>query len=146
LETVGLTVNVSDEGDPTWAAGSLVVEVWSDETEIPDTGDGTGRHAPDAKDIADGTLRLRNERRGSEDGRVYLIAARAEDSSGNVGFGFCTVVVPRDQSGEGFAEVTAQGSVALSTAASTPGSTIGEKVVPLGFVRHGVSEDLGPHQ
>ena len=41
------------------------------------------RDSPDAKDIAVGTLRLRAERKGNGDGRVYLIVVKATDSSGN---------------------------------------------------------------
>ena len=145
LAEVGLEVTVSDDCDPAGAEDSLIIEVWSDETEIPDTGDGTGRHAPDAKDIYAG-LRLRKERRGGEDGRVYLIIARAEDGCGNVGFGYCAVVVPHDQSEDGLAEVAAQAEATLATVASTPGTTIAEKVAPLGYTQHGVSEELGPHQ
>ena len=145
LDSVGLTTTVSDDCDPAGAAESLIIEVWSDETEIPDIGDGTGRHAPDAKDLYTG-LRLRKERRGAEDGRVYLIIARAEDGCGNVGFGYCAVVVPHDQSEDGLAEVAAQAEATLATVASTPGTTIAEKVAPLGYTQHGVSEELGPHQ
>jgi hypothetical protein len=39
--------------------------------------------ALDARDIAPGTLRLRAERKGNGDGRVYLIVASATDGSGN---------------------------------------------------------------
>jgi len=145
LENVGLTTTVSDECDPAGAAESLIIEVWSDETEIPDSGDGTGKHAPDAKDIYSG-LRLRKERRGGEDGRVYLIIARAADGCGNVGFGYCTVVVPHDQSQAGLDQVAAQAQAALATVEATPGDTIGEKVAPLGYYQHGISEELGPHQ
>ena len=145
LVNVGLEVNVTDACDQAGAQASLTVGVWSDETEIPDTGDGTGRHAPDAKDLYAG-LRLRKERRGAEDGRVYLIIARAEDACGNVGFRYCTVVVPHDQSQEGLDEVTAQADAALATVADTAGATIAEKVALLGYCQHGISEELGPHQ
>lgn len=148
LVSVGLTTNVDDGCDDLTAEGSLTVQVWSDETEIPDTGDGTGRHAPDAKEI-DTALRLRNERRGGEQGRVYLIIARAEDGSGNVSFGTCTVVVPRDQSAEGESIVATEAGAAEATVASTPGSTIAEKVAALivqGWTQHGLSGELGPKQ
>jgi hypothetical protein len=145
---VGLTTTVSDNCDPTGAAESLVVEVWSDETEVPDKGDGTGRHAPDAKDI-DTSLRLRAERRGGEDGRVYLIVASAEDGCGNVGFGYATVVVPHDEGEAALDQVAAQADAALALVSGAPGTTIAEKVAPLisqGWTQHGVSEELGPHQ
>jgi len=148
LVPVGLVTTVDDGCDDLTAEGSLTVQVWSDETEIPDTGDGTGRHAPDAKDIDTG-LRLRNERRGNEQGRVYLIIGRAEDGSGNVGFGTCTVVVPHDQSAEGEDIVAAEAAAAEATVANTPGSTVAEKIAPLvaqSWTQHGISGQLGPKQ
>ena len=72
-----------------------------------------------------------------------------EGGSGNVGFGFCTVVVPYDQSQEGLDQVAAQAAADLTTAESTFGTTVGEKVAPLVLVcfsPQGVSEELGPHQ
>ncbi len=148
LATVGLSTDVADGCDDPGAAGSLEVQVWSDETEVPEPGDGTGRHAPDAKDV-DLRLRLRRERRGTEDGRVYLILARAEDGSGNAGLGTCTVVVPHDQSAAGLAAVAAEAAAAEAAVASAPGTTIADKVAPLaaqGWTRHGISEEIGPKQ
>jgi hypothetical protein len=43
-------------------------------------------------------LRLRSDRAGSGDGRVYLIVAVATDPAGNQGHACCTVVVPHDKS------------------------------------------------
>lgn len=150
LEDVGLQVTVTDACDQAGADSSLEIEVYSDETETPDTGDGTGRHAPDAKDLPGG-LRLRKERRARENGRVYLIIARAQDGSGNVGFGYCTVVVPHDQSQAGLdlvnVEVAASVQAvdaAIGGASST--TTIADLVAPLAYIRHGISESLGPHQ
>ena len=150
LKEVGLQVSVFDACDQTGASESLLIEVWSDETEIPGKGDGTGKHAPDAKDVYTG-LRLRNERRGREDGRVYLIVATAKDGCANTGFGFCTVLVPHDQNEEGLAEVQAQSEAALAAVQSVAASSasVADVVAPLvvqGWTRHGVGEEMGPHQ
>ncbi len=147
LTNVELSVTVTDQCD-TSEIGTVTLEVWSDETEIPDTGDGTGRFAPDAKDFDMG-LRLRNERRAKEEGRVYLIVARVEDNSGNVGFGTCSVVVPHDQTTESANDVAAEAANAAATFANTPGNTIAEKIaglVNLGWTQHGISGELGNKQ
>jgi hypothetical protein len=145
LEAVGLTAEVGDTCDD---QSAIEVQVWSDETEVPERGDGTGRHAPDAKDV-DAGLRLRRERRGTEDGRVYLIVAHAEDGSGNDAFATCTVVVPHDQSADSGDAAAAQAAAAEATVAGAAGTTIADKVAPLaaqGWTRHGISEELGPKQ
>ena len=82
---------------------------------------------------------------------MYLIAAQAEDASGNIGFGFCTVVVPHDQTDEGLTEVLAQANDALAIieAASASATSIADLVTPLlaqGWTQHGISEEMGPHQ
>jgi low density lipoprotein receptor-related protein 5/6 len=51
----------------------------------------------DAADIGPDTLRLRSERQGRGEGRVYLIVTTATDSGGT-GFDVCTVAVPHDPS------------------------------------------------
>jgi hypothetical protein len=153
---VGLSVEAIDGCDQIGTAASVTVEVWSDETEIPDTGDGTGRHAPDYKALLEsgevGTF-LRNERRAQENGRVYLIVARAEDSSGNVSFGFCTVVVPHDQSQDSLTLVAAQADVDVATIQApsySQGTTIADVMAPLilqGYSQHDACGcSLGPHQ
>jgi hypothetical protein len=88
LVNVGLSVEASE-------GTTVAVSVFSDEDDLAP---GSGAHSPDAADIAPGTLRLRAERSGSGDGRVYLILVTATDEDGNVAFDCCTVVVPRDQS------------------------------------------------
>jgi HYR domain len=86
---VGLSAAAFDRCD-----GPLPVSilVYSDEDDETPTGDGV--HSPDAKNIAPGTLRLRRERIGGGNGRVYLIVASAQDSSGNRRTSCGTVVVP----------------------------------------------------
>src|SRR5437867_1637575 len=58
------------------------------------TGDGV--FSPAARNIAPTTLRVRDERKGDANGRVYLISHVARDSSNNAGFACCSVVVPHD--------------------------------------------------
>src|SRR5262249_35571715 len=76
----------------------VMVSVFSDEDDEMQTGD--GNFSPDAEDIAVGSLRLRAERQGNGDGRVYLILVEATDPSGNRGINCCTVVVPHSHKQE----------------------------------------------
>jgi hypothetical protein len=46
------------------------------------------------------SVQLRAERQGGSNGRVYTLAWRAVDDSGNASDGECIVTVPHDQSGE----------------------------------------------
>jgi hypothetical protein len=91
LVNVGLSVNV-DPPDAT-----LHVSVYADDNASPS----------DASDIAPDTLRLRAERQGSGDGRVYLIVTTATDAAGT-SFDVCTVAVPHNQSAESIAAVQQQ--------------------------------------
>ncbi|MFN0009795.1 MAG: hypothetical protein ACKVXR_18020 [Planctomycetota bacterium] len=122
LLDVGLGVSVAHDAPTT-----LTVAVYSDED---DSAPGSGRHAPDAVDVAVGTLRLRAERSGSGDGRVYLIVARAEDKFGNVGFDCCTVVVPSAQDAESLSSVHAQ--AAAAEAFCDPEGAVPPNFVPVG--------------
>ena len=89
LVNVGLEVN----GNPT-------IQVYSDEDDVWPA---SAQFSPDAK-LNNGDLRLRSERGGPGDGRVYLIVA-----------GDCaaTVVVPHDLSAASIASVLAQAEAAL---------------------------------
>lgn len=109
LINVGLTASASDNCT---ANQSVSVQVFADEDDEEATGDGT--HSPDAKDIASGTLRLRSERKGDSDGRVYLIIVTATDAAGNVSRCCRTVVVPMSQSPANISSVNAQAAAALS--------------------------------
>jgi hypothetical protein len=75
LTSVGLAATAVDQCE---GALSTSVGVFGDENDEEDTGD--GKYSPDAKNVAVGSLRLRNERKGSGDGRVYLIVPQATDS------------------------------------------------------------------
>jgi hypothetical protein len=107
LVDVGLTATATDN-----CAGPLpiAVHVFGNEDDLMPTGD--GNFSPDAKDIAPGTLRLRRERGGDGDGRVYLEVGSTADTSGNAAFACCTVVVPHSQSRAGILSVTARAAEA----------------------------------
>ncbi|MCB9546238.1 MAG: hypothetical protein H6706_10340 [Myxococcales bacterium] len=61
-------------------------------------GQGDGHTFPDVEGDCQ-TLRVRAERSGGGDGRVYRIGFRAEDDAGNVTEGECRALVPHDQGG-----------------------------------------------
>lgn len=122
LLDVGLGVDVQHDV-PT----KLAMAVYSDEADFEP---GSGHHGPDATDVAPETLRLRAERSGNGDGRVYLIVATASDSFGNVGVGCCTVVVPLAQSAPSESSVQAQAAAAAAWCIKTG-------TPPAGFVRVG---------
>jgi hypothetical protein len=84
--------------------------VFSDE----DDAEQPGGMSPDAKDVAAGSLRLRAERRGDADGRVYVIRIKATDQSNNTSYSYCTVVVPHGQSKASLSAVNAQAAAAVA--------------------------------
>ncbi|MCI0387461.1 MAG: PKD domain-containing protein [Acidobacteria bacterium] len=134
LVNVGLAVSAVDACD---ANPSVSVRVYSDEDDEDQTGD--GHHSPDAKDIASGTLRLRSERKGDADGRVYLIIVTATDHAGNDSRCCHTVVVPHSQSKAAIASVNAQAAAAAAHCAQfgTP---------PPGYFVVGDGPIIGPKQ
>src|SRR5262245_34535661 len=91
LVNVGLAATTTDGPCP---APSMAVQVFGDEDDQTPTG-AKQNFSPDAKNIAVGTLRLRAERVGNLDGRVYLIVVSATDQAGGTGFATATVVVPK---------------------------------------------------
>lgn len=135
LVNIGLTASAFDNQDGT---RPVEVLVFSDEDDQEPTGDGT--HSPDAKDIASGTLRLRSERKGDADGRVYLIVLRAVDSAGNVGVCCKTVVVPRSRSANDVASVESQAAAARAFCLAHGGAP------PAGYFRVGDGPFIGPIQ
>lgn len=58
---------------------------------------GDGHTSPDV-DLGCDTLRVRAERQGGGDGRIYRVGFTVTDAVGNVTPGSCDVVVPHDQS------------------------------------------------
>jgi hypothetical protein len=109
LTNVGLTASATDNCDSNL---TLLVKVYSDEDDDAPTGD--GNFSPDAKNIGVGTLRLRSERNGNGDGRVYLIVVTATDSSGNTGRCCKTVVVRHSGSDAAIQDVLNQAAAAAA--------------------------------
>jgi hypothetical protein len=134
LINVGLTATVTDNC-PNPVISS--VQVFSDEDDETPTGD--GNHSPDAKDLAPGTLRLRAERNGGGDGRVYLIIVTATDRSGNTSRCCSTVTVPASQS------LAARQSVATQAAAAKA-HCMQAGMPPAGFFTVGDGPVVGPKQ
>lgn len=121
---VGLTFSAAD----LCASGPLsyAVSVSSDEDASMETGSGGRVHCPDAIVGGDLSVRLRAERSGDRDGRVYLITVSATDSCGNVGTCQVPVAVPLDapygstavDSGQAYDAAVCAGGFALGPAAS----------------------------
>jgi uncharacterized repeat protein (TIGR01451 family) len=94
----------------------LQVSVFSDED------DGTGSHSPDAFDLGLGTLKLRRERDGGSNGRVYLVVVRATDASNNTAVSCKTVTVPLSNSAGDQAAVASQASAAAAFCSANGGA------------------------
>ena len=114
----------------------VMVSVFGDEDDEMQTGDGA--FSPDAKQIDIGTLRLRAERRGNGDGRVYLIRTEATDSSGNRGFNCCTVIVPHSKASAALASAQAQATAAEAFCLANAG------MAPPGYFAVGDGPTIGP--
>jgi CSLREA domain-containing protein len=134
LQNVGLSVSATDNSGGT---PSIQVVVFSNESDLaPDS----GNFSPDAANIAPGTLRLRAERMGSGDGRVYLIVVTATDASSNVSHACVTVVVPQNQSAAALSTIAAQAAAASQYCEAHNGTP------PPGFVPVGNGPVVGPKQ
>jgi len=132
LVDVGLRLTVADicDADPV-----ITLSVTQDEP-VEDQG-GDGNFSPDAKILTDADgkvtgLRLRAERKGNGDGRVYLIIATVTDASGNVTQKCCAVTVPKSQSQKDKDAVAAQAAAAVAAGVplaydSTAGPVVGPK-------------------
>jgi hypothetical protein len=134
LENVGLTVVASDNGG---GAPAIHVAVFSNEDDLAP---GSGNFSPDAKNVAPGTLRLRSERSGSGNGRVYVIAVTATDGSSNASHACVAVVVPKSQS------PAIQSAIAAQAAAAAQSCTTNNGAPPPGFVTVGDGPVVGPKQ
>ena len=123
----------------TYPVASVIVTTYSNESDLGEDGD--DKFSPDAKDLSAGTLRLRSERPGQSDGRVYLVVITATDTAGNRDV-CChiTVTVPHDQSKASRELIAGMASSAAAYAESHDGSP------PPGYVRVGDGPVIGPKQ
>jgi len=134
LISVGLSATATDNCDDDPEIG---VKIYSDEDDEEKTGD--GQHSADAQDIALETLRLRAERQGNSDGRVYLIVITGTDECGNTAVTCCTVTVAKSQSQSDLDLVAKQAEDARQYC-ETNG------MPPPGFNLVGDGPDVGPKQ
>jgi len=126
LEDVGLKACANSA-----CAGLLPaqVTVYSDE---PKDCQGDGHTHEDAV-IEDGTLRLRPERSGQRDGRVYLILVAAGEAP-NVVHQCVAVTVPKSQSPADLASVAAQAAAAVDHCNASGSAPTGFRTVTTGTV------------
>ena len=134
LVNVGLAATAATACDQNPTIG---VSVYSNESDTEDTG--SGNFSPDAKDAAPGALRLRSERKGDGDGRVYLIVSKGSDHYGDSGYACSAVIVPQNHSAASVAGITAVANAAV--ASCKPNGTI-----PAGYVQVGSGPIIGPKQ
>ena len=113
LINVGLTAMASDNCP---GLGAYQVFVYSDED------DGPAPHSPDATNIGLGSLRLRRERDGGSDGRVYLVVVKVTDASGNTSASCSTVTVPLSSSAGNQTAVNAQAAAASTYCSANGGA------------------------
>ena len=111
-DLVDVGLHVDEHVDPN-ATHATTVEVFSDEDDVWPA---SARFSPDAS-LAGDVLRLRRERGGRDDGRVYLIIVTVLDTdiaTGLFHWHFCvfTVVIPHDLSDASIASVRAQAHAA----------------------------------
>lgn len=138
LIDVGLSVSASSSADP---SPKIAVSVYSDEPENATTGD--GQFSPDARIFpitGPGTmpLLLRRERKGNNDGRVYLIIVTATDMFGQTSFAAQTAVVPHSMGQNDLQTIQAEAAQALASA--------GPKGSPVTPYQMGLGPNIGPKQ
>jgi hypothetical protein len=132
LVNVGLSATATDGSCPT----TLVVQVFGNEDDVTPT----AQFSPDATDIAVGTLRLREERDATGDGRVYLVVVKATNAANETGFATVTVVVPKGSSADDIASVEMQAAAAKAFADTHNGAP------PPGYFVIGDGPVIGPKQ
>lgn len=152
-EFVDVSGNLFTIDDPDTLPEDLTVDVRvvSDENEIPETGDGTGKHAPDFKtQLANGAngFFLRSERRGPGDGRVYLVVVTVSDGFNTVTQVCVAAVTPHDQTTESMMQVLSEADArAADLQAEIDLVGVGNvDLAAMGLYEHGLSGQLGPKQ
>ncbi len=135
LLDVGQVNQIADNCDAGVAA-SLEQKAWSDEPEAGEPG--SGPHAPDA-DLA-GSLRLRRERAGPGDGRVYLVTGTVADACGNPAFSCVAAGVPHAGGTGAQMSLTAQAAAAEAACLANQGAP------PVDFLAVGLGAPVGPKQ
>ncbi len=137
LVNVGLAATAIDTACP--APTTFAVQVFGNEDDQTSTS-GDDAFSPDARDIGVGSLRLRAERLGNSDGRVYLIIVKATDTAGGTGFDSVTVVVPKSSSAASRMAIAAEAMAAEQSALANNG------VPPAGYLMIGDGPPFGPKQ
>lgn len=138
LVNVGLASTATDQCE-----GNLpvTVKVYSNEDDQQFlNSDVANGDSPDAKGIAVGTLRLRAERLGSGNGRVYLVVTGASDSSNNSASDCCTVAIPHSMSAADQTEATQLAAAARNYCLAHAG------MPPAGYFVIGDGPIVGPQQ
>ncbi len=97
FEDVGFSFTFDDICAPDTVTTSI--SVTSDEATATESGSGGLNHCADAVVGPDGTVRLRAERSGNGDGRVYVVTVSATDACGNVASCTVNVSVPHNVNG-----------------------------------------------
>src|SRR5829696_7512566 len=77
---------------------------------------------------------------GDADGRVYVIRIKATDTSNNMSYSYCTVVVPHGQSKSSLSAVNAQAAAAVAAFVANGDNP------PAGFFLVGDGPIVGPKQ
>jgi len=101
------------------SGANAVTTVWSNE---PELSHGAGRNmTPDAKDI-DTKVKLRAERNGNGNGRVYLLISKGISVLGEGGVSCLVVTVPHDRSASSIAAVNKEAAEAKAYCEANNGS------------------------
>lgn len=128
LREVGFRSSVMDACDE---SPRVRFQVFSDEDDI-EKSEPRG-YAPDFAPSNQDNVRLRAERKGNGDGRVYVLVVTATDDSGNVGYDCVTVVVPHNQSKKGLDSIRAQAAAAEGRGEEFARFLTGAGALPAGF-------------
>ncbi len=89
---VHIQVSTEDACDP-----RPVCRITSVSSNQPETGRGAGPKVKDWEIVDDLTVKLRAERSGKEEDRIYTLTIECKDQNGNRSAGTATVTVPHDQ-------------------------------------------------